>query len=343
MSVKRVTVFSTVLFLLLFMACKNESKTDLPTDNNQVDFLTGIPSIDAITAQLKEDPNNPVLFAERARLFYENDAYDEAIQDLAFAMKIDSVNPNYHHLLADVYLDYVKSNLALKTMERAAKLHPERIPTLLKLSEFQMILKQHQASMRTVDQILTLDPQNSEAYFMFGMNFKELGDTVRAINSFQSAVEYEPDHLDGWINLGQLHAAIGGELAEKFFDNALDINPNSITALHAKADFLSQQDDLPGAIALYRRINIVDSQYDEAYFNAGLLYMELDSINKAYQQFDIAIGTNPLYIKAYFFRGYAAENLGRIQQAKSDYQQALNLAPNYELAKEGLNRVSQGS
>ena len=342
MSAKRITIFSTVLFLLLQLACKNEPAANLPTNNSPSDFLTGIPSIDAITAQLKEDPNNPVLFAERARLFYENNAYDEAIQDLAFAMKIDSVNPDYHHLLADVYLDYVKSNLALKTMERAAKLHPERIPTLLKLSEFQMILKQHQASMRTVDQILNLDPQNPEAYFMFGMNFKEMGDTNRAINSFQSAVEYEPDHLDGWINLGQLHAAIGGDLAEKFFDNALDINPNSITALHAKADFLSKQEELTGAIELYRRINIIDSQYDEAYLNAGLLYMELDSVNKAYQQFDIAIGTNPLYIKAYFFRGYAAESLGRLQQAKSDYQQALNLAPNYELAKEGLNRIAQG-
>ena len=341
MFAKRITVFGTSLFLLLLLACKNDPKTITePTAN--VDYITGIPSIDAITAQLKGDPNNALLFAERARLFYENDAYDEAIQDLAFAMKIDSLNPDYHHLLADVYLDYVKSNLALKTMERAANLHPERIPTLLKLSEFQMILKQYPASMRTIDKILQLDPQNPEAYFMFGMNFKEMGDTTRAINSFQSAVEYEPDHLDAWINLGQLHAAIGGDLAEKFFDNALDIDPNNITALHAKADFLAQQDDLSGAIALYRKINIIDSQYDEAYFNAGLLYMELDSIAKAYQQFDIAIGTNPLYIKAYFFRGYAAETLGRIQQAKSDYQQALNLAPNYELAKEGLNRVTQG-
>lgn len=342
MFAKRITIFATSLFLLLLLACKNESATASTKSTSNVDYITGIPSIDAITSQLKEDPDNPVLFAERARLFYENNAFDEAIQDLAFAMKIDSVNPDYHHLLADVYLDYVKSNLALKTMERAAKLHPERIPTLLKLSEFQMILKQNSASMRTIDQILQLDPQNPEAYFMFGMNFKEMGDTTRAINSFQSAVEFEPDHLDAWINLGQLHAAIGGDLAENFFDNALDIDPNNITALHAKADYLTQQDDLSGAIQLYRRINIVDSQYDEAYFNAGLLYLELDSIGKAYQQFDIAIGTNPLYIKAYFFRGYAAENMGRMQQAKADYQQALNLAPNYELAKEGLSRVSQG-
>ncbi len=342
MSVRRVTIFTPCLFLIFFSACKNEPESSVDT-TQVVDYLTGIPSIDDITKKLERQPDNPVLYAERARLFYENQGYDEAIQDLAFAMKIDSINPDYHHLLADVYLDYFKSNLALKTMERVAKLHPERIPTLLKLSEFQLILKQHQASMRTIDQVLKIKPQHPEAYFMFGMNFKQMGDTVRAINSFQSAVEYEPDHIDAWINLGQLHAAIGGNLAEKFFDNALDINPNSITALHAKADFLGDQEDYNGAIGLYRKINLLDNQYDEAYLNAGLLYMEMDSVEKAYEQFDIAIGTNPVYIKAYFFRGYAAEALGRIQQAKADYQQALNFAPNYELAKQGLERVSEGS
>ncbi|MEZ5040925.1 MAG: tetratricopeptide repeat protein [Saprospiraceae bacterium] len=341
MSAKIITILTACLFLIGFTRCKNDKANEGNISSSTL-YATGIPDIDALTSQLKQEPNNSALYAERARLFYEHEGYDEAIQDLATAMQIDSLNPDYHHLLADVYLDYFKSNLALKTMERVAKLYPERIPTLLKLCEFQLTLKQHQASMRTIDQILKLTPQNPDAYFMFGMNFKEIGDTNRAINSFQTAVEINPDYIDAWINLGQLHAAIGGALAAKCFDNAIEIDPSNITSLHAKADFLSDKGDFNGAIALYRRINLVDTQYDEAYFNAGLLYMEMDSVAKAYQQFDIAIQTNPIYIKAYFFRGYAAELLGKRQQAKADYQHAVNLAPEYELAQEGLTRVSAG-
>ena len=73
----------------------------------------------------------------------------------------------------------------------------------------------------TIDNILKLDPQNAEAYFMFGMNFKEQEDLERSINSFQTAVEFDPDLVDAWINLGALHAQLGNEIAIKYFDNAI--------------------------------------------------------------------------------------------------------------------------
>lgn len=304
-------------------------------------LTTGNAAIDGISVKISQNPNDPALYAERGRLFYENDGYDEAIRDLNRALSFDSANVEYMHLLADVYLDYFKSRLALKTMERAAELYPERIPTLLKLSEFQMILKQYEASMKTIDRILKIDPQNAEAYFMFGMNFKERGDTVRAINSFQKAVEFDSELIDGWINLGQLYAAIGDPLAMRYFDNAIRVGPENVTALHARADYLSDTGDLPGAIEMYRRISLVDPQYEDAYFNSGLIYLDMDSIDQARKQFDITIKTSPTFIRAYYYRGLAQEMLGNKAAARADYEQALRMAPEYEKAQEGLERVKE--
>ncbi|MCB9264345.1 MAG: tetratricopeptide repeat protein [Lewinellaceae bacterium] len=302
---------------------------------------TGNPAIDGLSTEITRNPNDPALYAERARLFYENNGYDEAIRDLNKALSLDSTNVECLHLLADVYLDYFQSRRALKTMERAAGLYPERIPTLLKLSEFQMILKQYDASMKTIGRVLEIDPQNAEAYFMFGMNFKEQGDTVRAINSFQKAVEYDSELVDGWINLGQLYASIGDPLARRYFDNAIRVAPENIYALHAKADYLSDMGELPEAIEMYRRISRVDPQYDEAYFNSGLIYLDMDSIEQARKQFDIAIETSPTHIMAYYYRGLTQEMLGNREAAMADYEQALRMAPNYEKAQEGLERLKQ--
>ncbi|MCB0614808.1 MAG: tetratricopeptide repeat protein [Phaeodactylibacter sp.] len=302
-------------------------------------MTTGNPAIDGLSTEIAQNPNDAELYAERGRLFYENDGFDEAIRDLDKALSLDSTNVDYLHLLADVYLDYFQSRRGLKTMERAAELYPDRIPTLLKLSEFQLILKQYEESMKTIDRILKIDPQNAEAFFMFGMNFKERGDTVRAINSFQKAVEYDSDLVDGWINLGQLYATLGDPLAMRYFDNAIRVAPENIHALHARADYLSDTGKLPEAIEMYRRISRVDPQYEEAYFNSGLIYMDMDSIEQARKQFDIAIQTSPTHIRAYYFRGLAQEMLGNEQAAKADYEQALRLAPNFEKAQEGLDRV----
>lgn len=340
---------TNVLYFLLiaigtffFAACGDSQPqtTDTPATERTAGS-TGNPAIDGLSQKIQAKPNDPELYYARSLAFYENEGYDEAIMDAQKAIQLDTLKPDYFHHLADVYLDYFKSRLALNTMEEAARRFPDRIPTLLKLSEFQLILNKNEESMKTIDRILKLDPQNSEAFFMFGMNFKETGDTNRAINSFQEAVSYNPDLVDAWINLGQLYSAQGNQLARTFYDNAIEVAPNSIEALHAKAEYLSDQEQLDEAIAIYKQINVLDPQFEAAYFNTGLLYLDLDSIPQAYNAFDVALKVSPTFIMAYYYRGVAAEMQGRLKQAKSDYEQALRMAPNYDKAQEGVARLRE--
>jgi tetratricopeptide (TPR) repeat protein len=318
----------------LVLACGREKPTnELPSSSD--------PVLDEFAVLIDREPQNMENYLSRAEYFYDQERYELAIADLQQSLQIDSTNINALHLLADVYLDYFKSKKAVETLEYAARMHPEDILTLLKKSEFHLILKQYEASLRAIDQILQLDPTNPEAYFMFGLNFAEQGDTARAINSFQTAVENEPEMLDAWIQLGQLQAAIGNSIAEKYFDSAISINPENVIAWHAKADYLSDENRLEEAIEVYREIARIKPSYEEGYFNAGLIYLDMDSIPQAYEQFDICIKRDPLHIRAYYYRGIAAEFLGQLTQARSDYEQALGLAPDYEDAQLGLFRVQK--
>lgn len=331
----RLTRFSIFLLPLLYFltACTGNST------NQKKAETTGNAKLDQLNARIEKSPKNAELYYARAEQYFELEGYDEAIADLNKAISIDSSKVNYYHLLADAYMDYFKSFKALKTMETAVMRFPRRIPTLLKLSEFQMILQMHKESMKSIDQVLQIDPQNAEAFFMFGMNFKEMGDTARAINSFQTAVENDPELVDAWINLGQLHAALGNAIAGRYFETATRIDPKNIEALHARGYYQQSTGDLRGSLASFRKINRIDPKYAEGYFNAGLLLMDMDSIPLAYEKFDAAIKASPVHIQAYFYRGVAAEILGKKQQAKADYEQALKLAPDYTKAKEGLERV----
>ncbi len=300
---------------------------------------TGNPTIDKLSVAIANNPNDSKLFFARAKAFYENEGYDEAILDLQRALSKDSTNVDYLQLLADVYLDYFKSYPALKTMEKVVRLYPDRIPSLLKMCEFQLILKNPDASLKTLDQVLKIDPQNADAYLLMGMNFKEKKDTARAINSFQTAVENDPDLIDGWINLGQLHAGLKNAIAVRYFDSAIRIQPDNPAVIHAKAYYLQEKGDLKGSLALFKKMANIDAQNQDAYFNAGLLYLDMDSIQAAYRQFDLTLKVSPLHIRAFYFRGVAAEMLGNKKQARADYLQALKLAPDYEKPKEGLARL----
>lgn len=338
MKAKRILYLIPLIVVVVLSACGGGSSES--AENNKPEIgQTGNPTIDGLTKAIAANRNDPELYVERGDVFFENRGYDEAIRDYTKAVQLDTTQPVYYHKLADAYLDYFKSRQAIEILKSAAERFPEHIPTLLKLSEYHLILTQYEESMKAIDRVLKIDPQNAEAYFMFGMNFEERQDTVRAINSYQKAVELDANIVDGWINLGQLYAGLGDPLALRYFDNATRVAPRDITALHTKADYLTATNDLEGAVELYRKIITVDPQYEEAYFNSGLLYMDMDSISKAEQQFDLTVKTSPTHIRAYYFRGLSRELQGKTAEAVSDYEQALRMAPDYEQAQVRLDEL----
>lgn len=324
------------LFLVLLAACGSDPAADYdPTSA----VTTTDPAIAELTRAIAAEPGNADLYAQRASMAYDKKNYDAAIADLSAALSIDSTNVPYHWHLADVYLDYYRSRLALRTLERAAALDPANVETQLRLAETQLTLKQYDDVLVTISEITKLDPRNPDAYLLLSQAFVETGDTARAINAAQEAAEIDPDLTDAFITLGQLLFAKGLPRAGQYFDAAVAIDPADPYALHAKADYLRDTDRLPAAIETYRAASRADRQYVAGYFNAGLLYLELDSVAPALREFDLVVKNDPLHIRGFFFRGYANELAGELNAACADYDVALRYAPDYELALEGYDRL----
>ncbi len=332
---------ATFLFyvVLLLIACENNGQSETPqTDIPSV----GIPAIDKLSQKIAKTPNDAALYAARAAMWWENEGKDEAIADLEKAITLDTMNAEYYHVLSDFYLNYSKSRLALQTMERAASMHPNRIPTWLNLAELQLILKLHENALFSLEHIRTIDPQNAEMFFMFGTVFNDMGKKDQALNAYQTAIEQDPDLIDAWINLGKLFAEKENPIALQYFDNALQVDSNNIDAIKSKGYYLANSlDDLDGAIELYRKVNILMPQYEDGYYDLGLLYLDADSLDRAYQSFDLAIKNAPTFVLAYYYRGIAAEKKGDVDLAKNDYQQALNLAPDFEEAQQALESLEK--
>ncbi|NNF21721.1 MAG: tetratricopeptide repeat protein, partial [Saprospiraceae bacterium] len=270
-----------VLFLFaLVIGCKSD-KTSKAGQSETDDTLSEINKLIMI------DTSDHKLLFQRAQYYYDLENYDAAIQDLKKAIEMEANEAPYYHLLSDCYLDYYKSKEALQTMEKAGDLFPERIMTQLKLSETQHILKQYEASLFTIAKVLTMDDQNAEAYFMMGLNFRAMNEIDRAKNAFQTATELNPELLDAWLILGKLYENDNDPMALQYYDAAININPELPSTWHAKAFFLQNNNRIPEAIDIYKQISQIDKYYLDAYLNSGILYMELDSFEQAYTQFDI--------------------------------------------------------
>lgn len=333
LNINIIPIIFCLLGTLIIISCKGgEEKKDGPQP-------TGDALVDQLTQQLQNTPEDIDLLFQRASVYYEKDEYESSIQDLQKAMSIDSLQPKIYHLLADNYLDYYRSREALDMMEKVVRLFPDRIPSLLKLSEMQMILNQYENSVFTVNEILRLSPQNNEAYFMLGMNFRAMGDVDRAINSFQTAVENDPEMIDAWLILGELHEKKGSKDAIKFYNNAVNVAPDKPEALHSKAFYLQNNEDIPGALEIYKEIIIKNPNYADAYLNSGILYMEIDSLDRAFEQMNLLAGVQPENPLAYYYRGMIHEAFGNYEAAIIDLQNSLNINPAFEQAQALLTKV----
>jgi len=319
-----------IIFTLLFIvSCKGDP-------SEKAVSKTGDAILDQMTQDIVDKPLKPELYYTRAKYLYEQENFDLALQDMHKAMQIDSINPLYYHLTSDILLDYYQSDNALKAMQKVVALHPKRTASLLKLSELQMILKQYDPSIKTVNEILSYDPQNAEAFFMLGLNFRELGDMPRAINSFQTAVEIDPELVDGWIILGDLYDEEKDLRALDFYNNAVTVAPQNIQALHSKAYYLQNHGKIDQAIELYDQIIELDLHYKEAHLNKGILFIEAKDYDRAFEEFNIICTSHPAYYLGYYYRAIVHQLKGEETAAKNDFQNCLNLNPEFTRAEEAL-------
>ncbi len=319
-----------LMWSLLFVSCKSDSTSVSSTENS------GDKVLQKLSAEIDKSPEDHSLLFERAKYQFDKGQYDPVIKDMNAAIAIDSMVPEYYHLLSNAYMDYYRSRDALNTMIDAGDLFPKRIPTLLKLSETQLLLKQNEESLFTVARILTVDPDNAEAHFMKGMNFRAMGDADRAIAAFQTVTELDPELIDAWLLIGDLFEQKGMPIAKEFFEAATRVEPDNPNVWHSLAFYLQNNGDDEGAIKIYRQINLIDKNYTDAYLNAGIVLLSNDRLEEAMEQFEILAKIQPQNHYAYYYRGLIHEQNGNVAAAKSDFQTSINLKSDYPEAKNAL-------
>lgn len=300
------------------------------------------PEIEMLSQQIKGDPGNPGLFFNRANAYFAYGNLKFAFQDYEKAYTMDSLNASFALGLSDCLFEMSNADRSIEILERFIAHSPENIDVLnaLALDYFLLPKPKYVLALETYNKVLKLDIQNADAYFYKGLIFKETGDTAKAISSFQTCTEVDPDYYDAFMQLGILYAAKKDPIAIKYYNNAIAVNDTSKEAEYGIAKYFQDAGDLGNAIAYYRNIIIDDPQDADALYNLATIYFGIDSIQKAYSYFDLCIKQSPAKAIAYYGKGLCAEQLKKMDEAISNYKQAVNLDPELTDATERLKELN---
>lgn len=311
----------TFVSYLLFVACDSNTK---PETTSQV----ADPHLEKLNQSIKDHPDVDSLYWIRGNYLMELKSGDLAIADFLKALSIDSTHkPHYFISLAEAYLMSSQSRLASSTLSEAMRNFPDHLPTLLKSAELHLILKQHMQALSVLDRLFVRDPQNVEAWYLSGHVFYELGDTGKAVNSYQRSVDLDPNFFKGWKRMGDLLTEMKLNKAIDYYNNALRLDSLDPALFHDKAYALKSLGREQEAFDLFRFICQSFPSYEPAYYNMGILLAERDSTEQAIEHFSICIRLAPTEPSSYVQRGKALLKLKKTKEAKEDFETALKIDP----------------
>jgi tetratricopeptide (TPR) repeat protein len=250
------------------------------------------------------------------------------------------MNASYRIALADIYYRKVRLDEAEAELRRAIRNDPQQVEARLKLAEILLIRREYLPAMEQANDALRIDPQHAKGYFLKGWIHMEAGDTALAISSFRTSVERDPTFYKAYVQLGLIHAAKHDPLALDYYNSALEIKPSSVEAWYGLGMFAQEHGMDSVALGCYAQIKQLEPQNPLPWYNTGFILLEHQrKAGEAREQFNEAIVRDPLYAEAYFNRGLTYEYEGRLDSAVTDFRRALALAPDLELATDGLRRL----
>jgi len=292
-----------------------------------------------INKKLKANINDPFLYLKRAQIYAKYKDLPSALSDIDRAINIDSLVPEFYLLQAEFLKRQGQFKESKEALDNCMHVDNNNVQARIELAWLSLIAKNHKQSIEYVDEALKRDMYSAEAYYIKGINFTEMGDTVLAISSYKTAVEQDNDYYDAYVALGILYFEQGDPLAGDYYKNALRINPNSIDALYNYGLFCQENEKYDEAITSYKKI-LETQEYREPYFNLGYIYQEyLNVYDTAIQNYNKAITIDANYYQAYYNKGLCYEALKDYTQAEDNFRKALSIYPEYTYAALSLERV----
>ncbi|MBK9358900.1 MAG: tetratricopeptide repeat protein [Bacteroidales bacterium] len=334
-----VALFISALILVVSISSCNMSTESTPESKAPEGDSTTM-ELNRLTDAIVKNPDKSGPYLSRARYYLRKDQFNEALQDVNKAITVDEKNAEVYITLSDVYLYSGKTQRALDALKKAGTLEPKLARIDVKTAKLYLTMSDYKQTFNFLRSALKKDPDNAEAFFISGLANEEMGDTTKAIESYQMAVLRDQSYYDALKQLGILFSIRKDKLAIDYLRNAAQLRPEQPEPLYILGMHYQDNGEADKSLSVYNEILQIDSGFKLAWYNKGYVQMVYKhDYRMATESFSRAISLDAGYVEAWYNRGYAFELLGDKKNAKKNYDEVLRISVNNDKAIQGLNRL----
>jgi tetratricopeptide (TPR) repeat protein len=185
----------------------------------------------------------------------------------------------------------------------------------------------YNGSIQYIDQVLDLDPNLADAYYLMGEAYRLMGKTSEAESAYQQALDRNPIMAAAYLGLGQIQIQRNPSLLPDSIDMAINYDPTLFPAYLIKAEILSKNQDwdrlhetAQSALNAGGNTPALDIYLGEAQFHKQMYEQALENLLRG-------SAGDPSIFKAYALIGTSLVELGRMEEALSPLETHLAYKP----------------
>jgi tetratricopeptide (TPR) repeat protein len=213
-----------------------------------VEYLMGKESnkeaLSILDEQIRQDPENPVFYHLRAKIFTSQQEYKQALTNCDLALRYQKDNQEYLVTKSAILVGMRKYDEALKSLNRAIYLNPTQLDLYPERALVHEKAGNLTDALQDIDHYLKFIDNDKTALLLAGQLNQKIGKLYPALERFNKLIELDQSNPVYFISRGKAYLEAGTyRYAISDFGMALDLDPsNDDTYLNRGKAYLAIDD-----------------------------------------------------------------------------------------------------
>ncbi len=318
---------------ILFIGCNN--KKEVAAYNEILDQQPFAPLTDSI----KNSPQNDELWFRRAVLLNKNNFPEPALADFRKAWSLQK-DERYALGISTIMMDK-KPDSAIIFLQDALKKLPGSFILQLSLARAYDAKNLIHDAIVICDQILKDNPEQVDVLKMKADLLDRSNEPGESILLLEKAYRLAPFDIDLNYSLAFKYAESKNAKVILLCDSLIKVDSLDLRAepYYYKGIYYYNINDKAKALAMFDVAIQRNYQYLNAHIEKGKVLFDQKKYTEAFKVFSLANTISPKFPDAWYWMGRCQEETGDKDEARSNYQKALGLDPNFIEAQEALQKI----
>ncbi len=197
-------------------------------------------------------------------------------------------------------------------------------------------------AMNSYNKAIDTDPENPIAWNNKGLILTVVGKFDQALECHFRALELDKKYIDAMSNIGMIYSKLMRyDEAMEYYDKALKLRPKHETAWNNKGNLLAKMNKHEDSMKCYKKALEIAPGYVAAMNNMAVAYTHLKDYDRAIETIEKVLEERPMFTEAWYIKGKSYIGMKQFNKAAMCFERAHRLNPDFEKAEKALRVLRQ--